>query len=62
MVEIQNHDRKERLDAAIDRLTEENQLYVLGILQALSFVQNSMKTGYFHVEMGGTAEGEIAAF
>jgi hypothetical protein len=62
MVEIQNRDRKERLDAAIDRLTEENQLYVLGILQALSFVQNSMKTGW--AEMGGVAkvEGEIATF
>jgi hypothetical protein len=31
----------ERLRTVIDELTEENQLYVLGVLQALNFAQHT---------------------
>jgi hypothetical protein len=33
--------KNEHLHKAIDRLTEENQCYVLGVLQALTFAQNT---------------------
>ncbi|MDR1479408.1 MAG: hypothetical protein LBJ00_10765 [Planctomycetaceae bacterium] len=32
--------KKKRLQTAIDNLTEENQLYVLGVLEALVFAQS----------------------
>jgi hypothetical protein len=43
---MENHTEKtdkERLAEEIDKLTEENQRYFLGILEALSFAQNTQK-------------------
>ncbi|GHU94972.1 hypothetical protein FACS189479_08220 [Spirochaetia bacterium] len=37
-----NNMRREQLSKGIDRLTEENRAYVLGISQALSFAQTAM--------------------
>jgi hypothetical protein len=36
--------RKKRLREAVDKLTEENQHYALGILQALAFAQTQETT------------------
>jgi hypothetical protein len=35
--------KQERLEAAIDELTEENQRYVLGVLEALNFAQSTQE-------------------
>jgi hypothetical protein len=35
--------RKDPLDTAIDALTEENQRYVLGVLEALCFAQTTQE-------------------
>jgi hypothetical protein len=37
-----DNEKKEQLSKEIDQLTEENQLYLLGITQALSFAQESL--------------------
>lgn len=40
MIKDTNETNKERLKEVVDRLTEENQRHLLGVLQALSFAQD----------------------
>jgi hypothetical protein len=49
-----DNEKRERLSQEIDRLTEENRTYVLGVSQALVFAQEAMNTPHANHEKNST--------